>query len=187
MKKNYNITTMKKDFFLLSATAVAIIIMGFSACSKTTTNDHETQQWSNQTKGEVLDTVHNPCYTWRYIGHDFPQFLDTCFDFYWIDLMPWYTLCSIDFDCLGLEDPPIAPDDPFSIIIPQYANLDPLASSMYSKSIEKGEIVFREDCPLGNTGYVELLPDGFLPAGAYPIIDRNGDAVIDISSAVKAN
>ena len=166
---------MKKEIFLLSATAVAIIIAGFSACSKTTTNDQENKQWLNQAK--VL--VPTPCYTWRFTIDD-----SICHNYFYSEY-PHY-VCGVDFDCLGYDDP-IAPDDPFSIVIPNYSSLNPAISQFYAEVIEKGEITFLEDCPLSNAVYAKLFPDGFLPAGTYPISDRNGDAVIDISSAVKAN
>lgn len=103
---------------------------------------------------------------------------------------PLTHICSVDLNCLDsfyiIYEPPFDPGDgPLSFGIPNYGGLGPVLSQAYANAIAAGEITFYNDCPLGNTELVNYLPEGYLPAGTYPISDRNGDAVIDITKAWK--
>lgn len=174
----------KTNVFRASAVAITVIsiaVISIVACSKA---NSETAASQSSTK----DMVYPPgaeCYYYEVSR------LDTCANI--LSHWPLGDFCYIDLVCLLQYDDPVYPgllqinNDGNAVVLClyNYSHGNDKVEQLFEKYFEAGEITFTSDCPAGTPELMEYLPEGYLPAGSYPISKHGIDAWIDITSAVQ--
>ena len=174
-----------KIFKYSAIAAIVIVIIGIVACNK---NNSENENTQTQTK-DVPYTIWDSCY---YFVCNAPG-ADSCEN----PLSGWLlgSLCYIDMSCIQRlsEEPdfpiigigPTGNGDSNSVLCLQnYSHGNEQVEHMFEEFFAKGEITFKFDCPANTPELMEYLPEGYLPAGTYPISKHGDDAWIDITSAI---
>ena len=176
-----------KIFKYSALAAIVIAVIGIVACSKSNSEPSSTQ--NQGTKDNQIDFGIFYCcrYTTNING------VDTCVGGYEHEPTGLF-LCYIDMTCLQQYDnddpefpiiPPNGADSNVMLCLPNYASGNEWMEQMFDHYFELGEITFTEDCPAGTPELMEYLPEGYLPAGSYPISKHGNDAWIDITLAVQ--
>ena len=181
----------KTNVFRASAvaiTVIAIAVISIVACSKN--NGVSTEPYTALSSTKVADcpyTIIYECYHFRFNG------IDSCRNH--VCLAPPISetvLCYIDMTCVYNLTDPVFPGDPskggdskIELCLPNYSQGCEWVEQLFEKYFDAGEITFTCDCPAGTPRLMEYLPEGYLPAGSYPISKHGIDAWIDITSAVQ--
>lgn len=182
---------MKKSnvfkFSAISLAFVAIAVLSFVACSK---NNSES---STAQPAEKVEDCRWPIIFECYYFHQTINGIDTCTNHHCVPDGYYPTLCYMDLTCMeqhpGPDLPPIinpnGADSNIVLCLPNYSHDCEWMEDLFEEYFEQGEITFTCDCPAGSPSFVDYLPEGYLPAGTYPISKHGKDAWIDITLAVK--
>ena len=174
-----------KIFKYSAIAAIVIAIIGIVACNK---NNSEPSDVQTSTKDIPCDY---PGYFYCYYYH--VKGTDSCANQRCPDPeQSELNLCYINMTCLQEYDDPVIPIGPSKGVysnvffcLRNYSQGSECLEQEFDTYFAQGTISFSCDCPAGTPELMEYLPEGYLPAGTYPIYKHGNDAWIDITSAVQ--